>query len=61
MSHKRQHAVPESYLKAWLDRHPFKGRRYVWQFKKDGSDPRRQSPRSIFHETDLYTIHRPDG
>jgi len=61
MSHKRQHAVPESYLKAWLDRNPFKGKRHVWQFKKDGSAPRRQSPQSIFHETDLYTIHKPDG
>jgi hypothetical protein len=34
---------------------------YVWRFKKDGSDPRRKAPENLFHETDLYTIHREDG
>jgi Protein of unknown function (DUF4238) len=61
MSHKKQHAVPKCYLKAWLDPNPFKGRRHVWFFEKDGSNPQRRSPRAIFHETDLYTIHREGG
>lgn len=60
-THKKQHAVPKSYLKAWLDPHPFKGKRHVWIFEKDGSNPRRRSPKAIFHETDLYTIHREGG
>jgi hypothetical protein len=60
-SHKKQHAVPKCYLKAWLDPNPFKGRRHVWLFEKDDSNPRRRSPKAIFHETDLYTIHRKDG
>ena len=60
-SHKKQHAVPQCYLRAWCDPIPHKGKRQVWLFDKDGSNPRRKSPRSIFHETDLYTIHRKDG
>jgi Protein of unknown function (DUF4238) len=60
-SHKKQHAVPKCYLKAWFDPNAFKGRRHVWLFEKDGSNPQRRSPRAIFHETDLYTIHRKEG
>src|SRR5262252_2340563 len=61
-SHKRQHFVPQSYLKAWCDPNTPAGQEpYVWRFNKDGSDPRRKAPENIFHETDLYTIHRADG
>ncbi len=60
-SHKKQHAVPQCYLRAWCDPVAHKGKRQVWLFDKDGSNPRRKSAKSIFHETDLYTIHRKDG
>jgi hypothetical protein len=61
-SHKRQHFVPRSYLKAWCDPNtPPKQEPYVWLFNKDGSGARRKAPDNIFHERDLYTIHRADG
>ncbi|MFA6562308.1 MAG: DUF4238 domain-containing protein [Verrucomicrobiia bacterium] len=63
-SHKKQHFVPASYLKAWCDPSAPKGPKqepYVWVFDKDGGNPRRKSPENIFHETDIYTIAMPDG
>jgi hypothetical protein len=61
-SHKRQHFVPRSYLKAWCDSNTLpKQEPYVWLFNKDGSEARRKAPDNIFHERDLYTIHRADG
>jgi len=60
-SHTKQHTVPKCYLKAWCDPKPFKGRQHVWIFNKDGSGLRRRSPKSTFTETDIYTIHGPNG
>jgi hypothetical protein len=61
-THKRQHFVPQSYLRAWCDPSTPPGQEpYVWIFNKDGSDPRRKAPENIFHETDLYTIQQADG
>lgn len=60
--HKKQHFVPQSYLRAWCDANVPKGHEpYVWLFERDGSNPRRKAPENIFHETDLYTINSPDG
>ncbi len=57
MSHKRQHYVPRSYLKAWLDPAcPPKQTPYVWIFEKDQRTGRRKSPEKILRETDMYTI-----
>jgi Protein of unknown function (DUF4238) len=61
-SHKRQHFVPQCYLRAWCDPNTPSGQEpYVWLFNKDGSGPKRKAPENIFHETDLYTIHQVDG
>lgn len=63
-SHKKQHYVPRCYLKAWHDPAvPPSGRitPYVWQFDKNGSNPRARAPANIFTETDIYTIERADG
>ena len=61
-SHKKQHFVPQSYLRAWCDPNTPAGQEpYVWLFNKDGSVLRRKAPGNIFHETDMYTIHRADG
>lgn len=60
--HKKQHFVPQSYLKAWCDPNTPVGQTpYVWVFTKDGANRRRRAPANIFHETDLYTIQRADG
>ena len=61
-SHKKQHFVPQSYLRAWCDPSTPAGQEpYVWLFNKDGTGARRKAPENVFHETDLYTIHRADG
>lgn len=62
--HKHQHFVPRCYLKAWHDPEVPPGGRitpYVWQFDKDGANPRRKAPANLFTETDIYTIERADG
>jgi uncharacterized protein DUF4238 len=60
--HKKQHFVPQSYLRAWCDPEAPAGQTpYVWRFSKDGSIAQRKAPEKIFHERDLYTIPMPDG
>ncbi len=60
--HKKQHFVPQCYLKAWCDpKTPAKQEPYVWRFNKDGAAPRRKAPENIFYQTDLYTIRQADG
>lgn len=59
---KKQHFIPQSYLKAWCDPHtPSNQTPYIWQFSKDGSDLRKKSPKNIFYENDMYTVINPDG
>ena len=56
-SHKRQHWVPRSYLKAWVNpQTPHQ----VHIFDKAGGNSRKRAPKSIFTETDLYTIQAPN-
>jgi hypothetical protein len=55
---KKQHFVPEFYLKAWCDPNTPPGYDpYLWIASKDGSNIKPKSPSNIFHETDLYTIN----
>lgn len=62
MKHKKQHFVPQSYLKAWCDPDTPKGQEpYVWKFSKDGTQIRKKSPSNIFHEREMYTIKQIDG
>lgn len=61
-SHKKQHYVPASYLKAWVDPDcPEAHEPYVWVFPKEGGQSRRRAPRNLFTETDFYTITDADG
>src|ERR1700704_3168622 len=61
-SHKAQHWIPKCYLRAWTDPNtPVGHNPYVHVFSKDGSASRKKSPENLFTETDLYTIHLPDG
>jgi len=56
-NNKKQHYVPEFYLKAWCDPNaPQDYEPYLWIASKDGSNIRPKAPSNIFHGTDLYTI-----
>lgn len=56
-THKKQHFIPQCYLKAWCDSNtPHQQTPYVWRFTKDGNEVKKKSPENIFHETDTYTI-----
>lgn len=58
--HKRQHFIPQSYLKAWCDSNTPEGMEpYVWQFSKEGDSVRKKAPINIFYENDMYTIEIP--
>jgi hypothetical protein len=60
----KQHFVPQCYTKPWCDPDIPSGSKmtpYVWQFDRDGTNPRRKAPVNLFTETDIYTIHLPDG
>jgi hypothetical protein len=62
VKHKKQHFVPKSYLEAWCDPATPPGHEpFVWVFPKDGGVPRQRAPKTIFRETDLYTIKLPGG
>ncbi len=60
--YKKQHYLPACYLKAWRDPVvPENQTPFVWIFDKSGRSGRRKAPENIFRETDMYTIHMPDG
>lgn len=57
MKHKKQHYIPESYLKAWCDPDTPKGYEpYIWIVSKDGRLIKPKATSNVFHQTDLYTI-----
>jgi hypothetical protein len=59
---KRQHLIPNSYLKAWCDPLTPKGQApYIWRISKDGKVKKKKSPHKSFTETDRYTIKLPSG
>lgn len=62
MAHKKQHWIPQSYLKAWCDpSSPLGQEPYVWLFSKSGESVRKTAPKNIFFGKDLYTIRLADG
>jgi uncharacterized protein DUF4238 len=61
-THKSQHWIPRSYLRAWTDPAcPADQQPFVHVFSKDGSTHRKRAPDNLFSATDLYTIKLPDG
>ena len=61
-THKGQHFVAESYLKAWCDPACRKDHEpCVWRFDQDGTNPTKRAPKNLFKETDFYTIEKADG
>lgn len=54
---KKQHYVPQCYLREWVDpKTPAEYEPYVWIFSKDGKGKEKRAPHNTFHETDLYTL-----
>jgi hypothetical protein len=61
MKNKKQHWVPESYLKTWIDPNSTHSPGYLWKFSKDGKTCKMKSPKNVFSESDFYTNYLPDG
>jgi len=60
--HKKQHFIPQCYLKVWCDPDtPENYDPYVWVFTKDGETLKNKAPENIFHENNMYSINRADG
>jgi hypothetical protein len=61
-THKDQHYIPRSYLRAWADpTAPAGYEPYVHFFCKDGAAHVRKAPKNLFSEADLYTLKMPSG
>ncbi len=62
MRKKKQHVIPNCYLKGWCDprtppgHHPF-----IWRISKDGAQRKKRSPEKSFTGADRYTIKLPNG
>lgn len=56
--HKKQHVVPDSYLKAWCDTNsPLMQDPYIWIFDKELHQVKNKAPTNSFYENDFYTVH----
>lgn len=61
MEKKKQHIIPECYLKAWCDpMTPSNQKPYLWLISKDGKVQRKRAPKKSFTESEMYTIKLPD-
>jgi hypothetical protein len=59
---RRQHVIPECYLKEWCDPLSPPGHEpYIWIISADGSSKKNKSPKKSFTETDFYTVQLADG
>ncbi len=48
-NHKKQHHIPQSYLKPWCDKSaPSKYEPYVWIFPIDGRIGKKKAPKKHF-------------
>jgi hypothetical protein len=62
VKHKRQHVIPNCYLKSWCDpRTPPGQTPYIWRVSKDGKTKTKRSPEKSFTASDRYTIKMPNG
>jgi len=61
MQKKKQHIIPNCYLKAWCDPVTPPGHSpSIWRISKDGFTKKRKSPEKSFTSTDRYTITLPN-
>lgn len=62
VKHKKQHIIPNCYLKSWCDpRTPVGQCPYIWRISRDGSIKKNKAPEKSFTATDRYTIKMPNG
>ena len=61
MAYKRNHYVPEFYLKSFALPIPGHRKPKVWVYDKDGGPPRQQSPKDTAVISDIYTNRHVDG
>ncbi len=62
MKYKRQHTIPQSYLRAWVDKGtPDNYVPYVWVISRGKTEPIKKSPSNLFVESDFYTNVDEDG
>lgn len=54
---KRQHYVPQCYLREWVDPNtPVGYEPYVWIFDRNGKNRRKKAPKNILKSNDVYTL-----
>jgi len=62
VKNKKQHIIPNCYLKSWCDpRTPAGQRPYIWKISRDGTEKKNKSPEKSFTASDRYTIKMPNG
>lgn len=62
MKKKKQHVIPNCYLKAWCDPRTPPGRHsFIWRISKHGTQRKRKSPEKSFTASERYTIRLPNG
>lgn len=61
MAYKRNHYVPEFYLKSFAVPIPGHRKPKIWVYDKEGGPPRQQSPKDTAVMSDIYTIRNVEG
>lgn len=62
MKNKKQHVIPNCYLKSWCDpRTPAGQSPYIWRISRDGTEKKNKSPEKSFTASDRYTLKMPNG
>jgi Protein of unknown function (DUF4238) len=61
MAYKRNHYVPEFYLKSFALPMPGRRKPMIWVYDNDGSATRQQSANDTAVMNDLYTIQNVEG
>lgn len=61
MAYKRNHYVPEFYLKSFALPMPGRRKPMIWVYDKDGGSARQQSPKDTAVMSGLYTIPNVEG
>lgn len=61
MAYRRNHYVPEFYLKSFVLPIPGHRKPKIWVYDKEGGPPRQQSPKDTAVMSDIYTIRNVEG